>query len=439
MTFPFRRLNKAIKPLVFASFFAVLFWLMGCSTVQKNIITTTTKEKAVSSRVEKGITEESLKCITCHEERGVTHGWIADWEGSMHARKGVGCEACHINLALEAAVREAAGLEYLSAEGSNCEDKRIHRQVIADNCGKCHIKQYNEFMKSRHSIGWKRMLECSQNLMLPKDVRTAKCAQCHNIQFKCDSCHTRHTFSTLEAKNPEACGTCHMGSDHPHYEIYISSKHGAVYTAIQSGILKESESIHALRAPVCITCHMPQGTHDISFGLAYGPVGGEPSYIDRSGNPVDEVELVKRRDAMLSVCSACHSPSFAKKTLANADAIHKDVENVVKEAKDIVFGLEKEGLFVSPISETSSIRLLGHALILGNPQLYSGKSRVERLFSKLTCSTAITWKGAYHMNPDYAHLRGWAELQMNLSDMKEEARKLQEEAELRRKMGIKLR
>ena len=142
---------------------------------------------------------------------------------------------------------------------------------------------------------------------------------------------------------------------------------------------------------------------------------------------------------MLSGCNACHSPSFAKKTLADADAIHKDVENVVKEAKDIVSGLEKEGLLVPPISETSSIRLLGHALILGNPQVYSGKSRVERLFSKLTCSAAIAWKGAYHMNPDYAHLHGWAELQMNLSDMKEEARKLREEAELRRKMGIKLR
>ena len=430
-------LDKLIKFLIFTPIFFELIWLTGCTT-QKKIVTTPHEEKTVSAKAERGITDESLKCITCHEERGVTHGWIADWEGSKHARKGVGCEACHINSALEPALKEATELEYISTRGSNCEDKRVKRQVIAGNCGKCHLKQYNEFMKSRHSIGWKRMLDCSQYKETSKSTRSANCEQCHNIQFKCDSCHTRHTFNTLEAKTPEACITCHMGPDQPQYEIYISSKHGAVYTASQSNILKESESIRSLRSPICVTCHMPQGTHDISFGLAYGPVGGEISYIDRNGITVDESRLAERRNAMQSVCNTCHSPRFAKETLTTADTTHKNVEIMVKEAKDIVDGLEKDSLIVPVINKIASIQLFGHAVILENQKAYN-ESRIERLFVKLTYSAVITWKGAYHANPNYTHLYGWAELQKDLSDVKEEARKLREEAELKRKMEIRLR
>ena len=433
-----RHLDKIIKFLIFMPLFTELILLTGCAS-RKKTLTAHYEEKMVSVKDESGITEESLKCITCHEERGITHGWIADWEGSKHARKGVGCEACHISSALEPAVKEASEQGYLYASGSNCEDKRVSRQVIAGSCGKCHLKQYNEFMKSRHSIGWQRMVDCGQYIEISKETRSANCEQCHNIQFKCDSCHTRHTFNTLEAKTPEACVTCHVGSDQPHYEIYISSKHGAVYTASQSNILKESESIRSLRSPICVTCHMPQGTHDISFGIAYGPVGGELSYIDRNGISVDESRLAERRDAMLSVCNACHSPRFAKEKLNTADTIHKNVQTIVKEAEEIITGLERDNLIISPIENKANIQSLGHAIILGNQQLYSAKSRIERLFFKLINSAKITWKGAYHANPNYTYLYGWAELQNNLSDINEEARKLREEAEIRRKMEIRLR
>ena len=230
-----------------------------------------------------------------------------------------------------------------------------------------------------------------------------------------------------------------MGSDQPHYEIYISSKHGAVYTASQSSILKESESIRSLRSPICVTCHMPQGTHDISFGLAYGPVGGELSYIDRNGIALDESRLTERRNAMLSVCNECHSPRFAKEKLTSADTTHKNVETIIKEVEEIIDELERDNLLISPINKKTNIQSLGHAIILGNQQLYSAKSSIERLFFKLTNSAKIAWKGAYHANPNYTHLYGWVALQNDLSDIKEEARKLREEAEIRRKMEIRLR
>ena len=43
---------------------------------------------------------------------------------------------------------------------------------------------------------------------------------------QCDACHTRHTFSVEEARQPQACETCHMGFDHPQWEMYSASKHG---------------------------------------------------------------------------------------------------------------------------------------------------------------------------------------------------------------------
>ncbi len=40
----------------------------------------------------------------------------------------------------------------------------------------------------------------------------------------CSACHSRHKFSVEQARNPENCGKCHMGTDYPQLEIYQESK-----------------------------------------------------------------------------------------------------------------------------------------------------------------------------------------------------------------------
>ena len=45
----------------------------------------------------------------------------------------------------------------------------------------------------------------------------------------CSACHARHEFSVEQARQPEACGKCHLGPDHPQKEIYEESKHGVAY------------------------------------------------------------------------------------------------------------------------------------------------------------------------------------------------------------------
>jgi len=36
----------------------------------------------------------------------------------------------------------------------------------------------------------------------------------------CDECHTRHTFAKSEAQDPRTCQQCHMGYDHPQWEMW---------------------------------------------------------------------------------------------------------------------------------------------------------------------------------------------------------------------------
>jgi hypothetical protein len=82
------------------------------------------------------------------------------------------------------------------------------------------------------------------------------CGACHKVGLKtpqemkdlrqtsggygvasCDACHTRHTFSKKEAQQPQACETCHMGFDHPQWEMYSGSKHGVRALLKQTGTL----------------------------------------------------------------------------------------------------------------------------------------------------------------------------------------------------------
>ena len=47
----------------------------------------------------------------------------------------------------------------------------------------------------------------------------------------CHACHSRHAFQASLSRQPENCGKCHMGPDHPQIEVYNESKHGIAYHA----------------------------------------------------------------------------------------------------------------------------------------------------------------------------------------------------------------
>ena len=196
-------------------------------------------------------------CISCHQER--TPGLFQSWVESKHAKNGVNCITCHID-------HQAAS------------DQKA--MVFPEKCGECHKKQLEEFRKSRHSIGFDRMRIQGEYLGIPQEIRAAFCERCHSIQKRCNSCHTSHRFSLNEARDPDACGACHLGPDHPHKEMYETSLHGTIYKMTQNPD----------RAPRCITCHMPKGTHNSSFGIARGPAGTRSEVVN-----LKEVPYIKGR------------------------------------------------------------------------------------------------------------------------------------------------
>ena len=62
---------------------------------------------------------------------------------------------------------------------------------------------------------------------------------------QCQKCHLRHEFSLEQARKPETCNACHIGPDHPQWEIYIESPHGIAYMTGGDTLQLGSRARHA--------------------------------------------------------------------------------------------------------------------------------------------------------------------------------------------------
>jgi hydroxylamine dehydrogenase len=398
--------------------------------------------------------EESRACLKCHMGKHITGSAIRDWQLSKHFNIGVACANCHLP------VKEAApGI--LNAS-SACEDKRVRRGVSPRNCAVCHPDKLQEFSAGKHSVAWGAMTSMPTTAMQPHALIEGMkgCGGCHRIgldEGKCDSCHTRHRFIAAEARRPEACMSCHMGFDHPQWEMYSTSKHGSIY-AIDGARwdwnldladwFKDPDhaSPNRPRAPVCSTCHMPNGDHSVR--TAWGFLGlrlpeKDPEWLQYrqkiliglgvltpDGKPTPRLDVVKtgklarlsaeewqaERDRMIGVCTECHARAFAQQNLAAADSIIKESDKLVAEAIDIVEGLYNDGILERPKDRPPVPDLL---------RFYEVKYPIEqKLYTMFLEHRMRSFQGAFHMNPDYQHWYGWAEMKRDLAEIREEANQL---------------
>lgn len=376
-------------------------------------------------------------CVECHKK--VTPGVVKQhMEGKM-AKAGVDCSSCH------------------GSEHKKMDDAKLAKMPTPETCAGCHKKQVDQFKSGKHDLAW--IASSSMPMMghQPKAVAGEGykgCSSCHKIGSKpaaekinyryghaqCDSCHTRHSFKKSEAQDPRACQTCHMGFDHPQWEMYSTSKHGTIW---------QIEGKSGKRAPTCQTCHMSGGDHNVmtSWGFLALRLPEEDKewmndrvailqalgVLDEKGNPTARLELVKagkvarltkedfqkERDKMIRVCSQCHGASYAKAQLDAADMVVKDVDRIMAEAIRLVQGLYQDGTLKKPADWTFAPDLL---------QFYEAKSAVEQdLYVMFLEYRMRTFEGAFHMNPDYMHWYGWAPMKETLQKMKDEAAKLRAE------------
>ena len=394
-----------------------------------------------------GVPETSAlnsQCVDCH--RDVTPRLVTDWELSRHREENVDCTECH-------------GEEHTAAE-----DVAEVGVATPDVCATCHPVQVEQFTAGKHALAWASMNAMPTTHWLPMELTEGMkgCGGCHRLGLKseeeiealkaqgdafglssCDVCHTRHLFSVKEAREPQACRTCHMGIDHPQWEMYSSSKHGVRHLLKQTGTLPENAA-----APTCQNCHMPKGNHEVrtawGFLAVRLPLPEDPQWkqdqvtilkalgvLDPEGNPTDRLEVVKKADVMrltqedwekernriIAVCSECHSENFVKGELQKGDEMIRQVDRLLAEAIEIIAGLYRDGILQKPAGYTYAY-----------PDLlafHDAPTVIEqRLFKMHLEHRMRAFQGVFHNNPDYALWYGWSEMVQDLEEIKHLAREM---------------
>lgn len=104
----------------------------------------------------------------------------------------------------------------------------------------------------------------------------------------------------------------------------------------------------------------------------------------------------------------------------------------------MIEGLYKDGL-LDPMPENRPPNpVTGKNLTLTGQQTYSNTSGIEaEFFETYKYALIHSWKGAYHMNPDYTHWYGWAQLNLDLEKIKSEDSTLRRIAALENVKSVK--
>jgi len=284
------------------------------------------------------ISADNQSCVNCHNES--TPSIVAQWEGSHHAELGVGCLECHL------------------AEEDDIDAFRHEGQTIATivtplDCAKCHAEITEEFTASHHASAG-NILGSLDNVLgeIIEGMPAAAngCQQCHGskVAFQhdesgeirrnssgipmfdpstwpntgigrinldgsvgtCSACHSRHAFSTAVSRQPDNCGKCHMGPDHPQIEIYNESKHGIAFRAQVDEMALDSDTWVVgedyTAAPTCATCHM-SATRELP--ITHDP-GKRLTWTLRPPVSTRMEDWESKKQDMESVCRSCHAQGF---------------------------------------------------------------------------------------------------------------------------------
>lgn len=330
------------------------------------------------------LSEESASCIECHED--AMPGMVKEWRYSRHYAADVGCYECHA-----AAETDTDAFEH---NGFN-----IAVIVSPKDCSKCHINEFDQFQASHHADAG-QILGSLDNVLGEviegPYAAVNGCKQCHGSVIKvnedktldaktwpntgmgrinpdgskgaCSACHSRHSFDVALARQPENCGKCHLGPDHPQKEIYEESKHGIAYYANIDRMNLHSSSwvvgIDYSAAPTCATCHMSATkdmpmTHDVGDRISWTLRPPISQKIDASAKAkgIEVKSWENRRSDMKNVCSNCHTSNYVDNFYSQYDgavnlyndkfgkpatALYKKVRSAGLISNDIAFDDELE-------------------------------------------------------------------------------------------------
>ena len=399
-------------------------------------------------------------CTDCHSE--LTPEIVQDFQSGAMGDD-FDCSRCH-------------GSAHNSADTVDLVTMPTH-----ETCGACHVEQDAQYMDGKHSLAWTAFLVMPTTKDQPKELMEGQkgCGGCHKIGAKddtgwdeyhygvvgCDNCHTRHSFSVEEARRPEACMTCHQGFDHAQWEMYSTSKHGAIYLTEGddwdwSAPLSEAKASYT--GPTCQMCHLSDGDHAVitSWGFL-GVRVEEPneewaddratvlkSYgvLDADGNPTARFDLIgpaklarltmaewnAPREEMIAVCSDCHSEKFARISLEEGDRMLREADRVYAESVETVAALHRDGILPEPdyIEELPSYPYPDVLRFYDQSHTIEEDLWVMWMKYRMRC-----FQSAFHTNADQEQWYGWGPLKETAVKIKSEDRSLRAEAEIAEAVG----
>jgi len=246
------------------------------------------------------------------------------------------------------------------------------------------------------------------------------CEVCHNVGKphedesvgQCQKCHLRHEFSLEQARKPETCNQCHIGPDHPQWEIYQESPHGIAYMTGGDRWNWEAEpgtlTVNDFPAPTCATCHLSGfgatgTTHDVGDRLTWFLFAKiserRPGWQDNAVR-------------MQSVCQECHNTNWIKDFYEDADVATEAVNDWVEDSNEIMTPLRENDLLTAePFDEP---------IDFVDFDLWHHWGRTTKFGAWMQGPDYSQWHGAYEVLRDLAELRTMATEKMGAAGLMEE-------------------
>jgi hydroxylamine dehydrogenase len=364
-------------------------------------------------------------CVNCH--RSTTPGIVEQYGYSTMAAAEVICSDCH-----EVQADHPGAVAHMGTYVLN--------QPTAKMCERCHSAEVAQFYQSRHSLPAYVAMVGTENLtpeLLAKyeaipesvfepnkmrnalyglegpDITRFACEDCHNVGKpqpdgsvgECQKCHLRHKFSLEQARKPETCNACHIGPDHPQWEIYQESPHGIAYATGGDNWNWEAEpgtlTVKDFPAATCAICHMSSfgassTTHDVGDRLSW--------YLFP---PVSERRpgWQENQRRMQDVCRECHNDEFIEDFYAAADKETEAVNALVVQSDEIVAPLKKQGLMTdAPFDEPIDFTYF---------EVWHHWGRTAKSGAWMQGPDYTQWHGVYELLSDLAKLREMAKEKLN--------------------------
>jgi len=357
-------------------------------------------------------------CVRCHG--GSTPGIIEQYGYSAMAVAGVTCRDCHQTDPDYPGSHEHAGTWVLASPTPAI-------------CEQCHVTEVTQFYQSRHAapayaamVGtdefspeqlamYEAVLE---GAFSPDKMRNAlyalegpeitefACHRCHDIGKpqmdgsigKCQSCHLRHEFSLEQVRKPETCNACHIGPDHPQWEIYQESPHGISYMTTGHewhwDAAPGSLEVTDFPAPQCATCHISGfGTTGTSHD-----VGERLSWYLFAPQSERRPEWEANKARMQAVCAECHNIEWIEEFYMKADAVTERVNEMVAESDEILAMLEATGRLTPDIPFDQSVDFTHF-------DLWHAWGRTAKMGTWMQGADYVQWHGAYELMRELVKLK----------------------------------